>query len=102
MTEFMTVAKLAELEGRELASFGVGGERIAIARAAGDYYAFGDTCTHLGCSLSEGRLEGKTVVCPCHGSQFDVTTGAVQHGPARRPVKSYAVRVQDGGLQVQL
>jgi nitrite reductase/ring-hydroxylating ferredoxin subunit len=102
MTEFTTIAQLDEVQGRELASFDFDGERIAIARAAGDYYAFGDTCTHLGCSLAEGKLEGTTVICPCHGSKFDVTTGAVQHGPAREAVKSYTVRVQDAALQVQL
>jgi len=102
MAEFTTIAKLDEVEGHELASFDSGGKRIAIARAAGDYYAFDDTCTHLGCSLAEGKLEGRTVICPCHGSRFDVITGAVQHGPAREPVKSYVVRVQDAAMQVQL
>lgn len=102
MAEFITIVQLDELEGRELASFDVGGERIAVARALDGYHAFGDTCTHLACSLAEGRLAGQTVICPCHGSKFDVTTGAVLHGPAREPVKSYGVRVQDGALQVEI
>jgi nitrite reductase/ring-hydroxylating ferredoxin subunit len=99
---FITVVKVDEFESQELAAFDVGAERIAIARVAGDYYAFGDTCTHLACSLAEGELEEQTVTCACHGSQFDVTTGAVLRGPAREPVKSYAVRVQDDALQVEL
>ena len=101
MAEFTTVGKVDELESRELAAFDLGAERVAIARVAGAYYAFGDTCTHLGCSLAEGELEEQTVTCACHGSQFDVTTGAVLRGPAREPVKSYGVRVQDGALQVE-
>jgi len=101
MAEFTTVGKVDELDSRELAAFDLGAERVAIARVAGAYYAFGDTCTHLGCSLAEGELEEQTVTCACHGSQFDVTTGAVLRGPAREPVKSYGVRVQDGALQVE-
>ena len=101
MAEFTTVGKVDELDSRELAAFDLGAERVAISRVAGAYYAFGDTCTHLGCSLAEGELEEQTVTCACHGSQFDVTTGAVLRGPAREPVKSYGVRVQDGALQVE-
>jgi nitrite reductase/ring-hydroxylating ferredoxin subunit len=102
MAEFIHVVRVDELEGRELASFGVSTERIAVAHVDGEYYAFGDTCTHLACSLAEGELEGQTVTCPCHGSQFDVTSGAVLRGPALQPVRSYGARVQDGALQVEL
>ena len=98
MAEFTTVGKVDELDSRELAAFDLGAERVAIARVAGAYYAFGDTCTHLGCSLAEGELEEQTVTCACHGSQFDVTTGAVLRGPAQRPVRSRAVRVEGDDL----
>lgn len=66
-----------------------GDHRIAIANVDGVLFAFDDTCTHRGCSLSQGSLEGATVTCPCHGSQFDVTTGEVKRGPATRPVALY-------------
>jgi nitrite reductase/ring-hydroxylating ferredoxin subunit len=48
----------------------------------------------MGCSLANGELKGTTVTCACHGSQFDVTSGAVLRGPARKPVRSYAVQVE--------
>jgi len=101
MGEFV-VASLDELEGRELAAFAVSGNRIAIANSGDSYYAFGDTCTHEGCSLADGRLEGTTVTCPCHGSQFNVTTGEVLRGPAREAVPSYPVRLEDNALQVEV
>ena len=53
------------------------GTQVAIANVDGVFYAFGDNCTHAQCSLAEGDLEGTSVFCPCHGSVFDVTTGAV-------------------------
>jgi nitrite reductase/ring-hydroxylating ferredoxin subunit len=76
--------------------------KVAVARVDGAYYAFSDICTHLRCSLSEGDLDGTTVTCICHGSQFDVTTGDVLHGPAERPVEVYTVRVQGDDLVADL
>jgi nitrite reductase/ring-hydroxylating ferredoxin subunit len=100
MGEF-TVTRLEELGDRELAAYDVSGKRIAIAMVGDAFYAFGDTCTHQGCSLAEGQLEGTTVTCPCHGSEFNVTTGEVVHGPAQEPVRSYPVRLENGALRVE-
>ena len=98
----VTVTALEQLGNRELASFDVSGNRIAIARVGGALYGFGDTCTHQGCSLANGDLEATIVTCPCHGSQFDVTTGEVVRGPAREPVRSYPVRLEGSALQVEV
>jgi 3-phenylpropionate/trans-cinnamate dioxygenase ferredoxin component len=98
----LTVTVLEQLGDRELAAFGVSGDRLAIATVDDAFYAFGDTCTHLGCSLADGDLEGTTVTCPCHGSQFDVTTGDVVRGPAREPVRSYPVRLEGDALRVEV
>jgi nitrite reductase/ring-hydroxylating ferredoxin subunit len=51
-------------------------------------------CTHREGPLNEGRLDGSTVTCPWHGSQFNVCTGAVLRGPATEPVKAYRVLVE--------
>ena len=101
MAEF-TVTALDQLGSRELAAFAVAGTPIAIASVGATFYAFGDTCTHQRCSLAEGSLDGTTVTCPCHGSQFNVTTGDVLHGPAREPVRSYPVRLESGTLRVEV
>jgi 3-phenylpropionate/trans-cinnamate dioxygenase ferredoxin subunit len=74
--------------------FDLAGTKINVASAGGSLYAFDDTCTHAGCSLAKGKLDGTTVTCPCHGSQFDVTSGAVLRGPAGRPVRSRSVKVE--------
>lgn len=101
MATFVTVASTGGIPEGELAAFDVNGVRVALTQTGGTYYAFGDTCTHQQCSLAEGDVDGTTVTCPCHGSQFDVTTGAVRRGPARDPVASYAVRVEGDALQVE-
>jgi 3-phenylpropionate/trans-cinnamate dioxygenase ferredoxin subunit len=102
MQQLTTITAIDELGERELAAFPVTGKRIAIAKVGDAFYAFGDICTHQGCSLAEGQLDGTTVTCPCHGSEFDVTTGEVLRGPAHEPVQSYPVRIEDGLLQVEV
>lgn len=79
----------------------VDGTKVNIASALGNLYAFDDTCTHMGCSLAKGKLDGTTLTCPCHGSQFDVTSGSVLRGPAQRPVRSRSVQVQGDDLLVE-
>lgn len=79
----------------------VAGTKVNVANADGQLYAFDDTCTHQGCSLAKGELDGTTVTCPCHGSEFEVTSGAVLRGPAQRPVRSRAVQVQGEDLLVE-
>ena len=74
--------------------FDVSGTSVNVVNADGQLYAFDDTCTHMGCSLANGELDGTTVTCACHGSQFDVTSGAVLRGPARRPVRSRTVQIE--------
>jgi len=82
--------------------FKAGETRIAVANMAGTFYAIGDRCTHKGCSLSKGRLEGEVVTCPCHGSRFNVKTGAVVRGPAEEPEPVYPVTIEGDGIWVEV
>jgi len=66
----------------------------------GELYAIDDTCTHQDASLADGWLEGCEVECPLHASRFDLRTGAVDVPPAKRPVRTHAVSVIDGVIQV--
>jgi nitrite reductase/ring-hydroxylating ferredoxin subunit len=100
MSEFVTVSRVADLAEGQMRAFEVAGRRVTVARVGGTLHAFDDTCTHRQCSLAEGDLDEATVTCPCHGSQFDVSTGAVLNPPATEPVGTYPVRVEGDALQV--
>lgn len=79
--------------------------RISVARVAGQLYAFDDLCTCAEpphCPLSAGRLDGGTIMCQCHGSLFDLATGAVLRGPTATGLVTYPVRVADGRILVQV
>ena len=95
------VSAATKFSDGEMRIFDVDGAKVSVAAAGGHLYAFDDACTHMGCSLGEGKLEGTTVTCPCHGSQFDVTSGAVIRGPAHRPVRSRSVEVDGDELQIE-
>jgi nitrite reductase/ring-hydroxylating ferredoxin subunit len=66
----------------------------AVFNVAGSFCATQAKCTHRGGPLNEGKLDGSTVTCPWHGSQYNVCTGAVLRGPAAEPVKTYRVIVE--------
>jgi nitrite reductase/ring-hydroxylating ferredoxin subunit len=98
---FIVVSRADDLKEGAMQAFKVLDTKVAVANVAGTLYAFGDTCTHLQCSLAEGELEETTVTCRCHGSRFDVGSGAVLQGPAREPVKTFETQVEDGTLKIR-
>ena len=77
--------------------------RISVARVGDRLYAFDDlcTCAERACPLSGGLLTGTAIMCQCHGSRFDVTSGAVITGPATEPLKVYEVREARDGIQIR-
>lgn len=73
------------------------GPAIVLTRtASGDLHAFSAVCTHQGCTVA--AVGNGTIDCPCHGSRFDATTGAVRAGPASRPLPPVAVTVRSGNV----
>lgn len=82
-------------EPGEMMSVDVGGTVVAVANINGELHAFDDTCTHKECPLSEGRLAGLSVICPCHQSRFDLRTGEPLNGPAEKSIRIRGIR-QDG------
>lgn len=90
------VARLAELlEGQPKVVY-VSGEQVALFHVGGRVYAIGNRCSHANGPLAEGHLDGATVTCPWHDSQFDLATGRPLRTPAQQPVATYQVRVDDG------
>jgi len=100
MSEFVRVAGADEIPSGRIKLVDVNGERIAVANAAGTFYAFSDECTHDGGPLSEGDLEGELVTCPWHFSRFNVRTGEIVDSPAEEVIIVYELKVEDGDVYV--
>ena len=104
--EFGVAARSSDVREGQLArgEVAVGGEKrpVVLFRRAGQVYAIGGVCSHLGGPLAEGRLiEARCVECPWHGSRFDLTDGRVVQGPAAFSQPVYETRERDGNVEVR-
>ena len=75
---------------------------VLLLRDGGQIFALHDRCSHRGCSLSEGEVEGDEIVCGCHGSRFDRRDGSVRQGPATAPQPAYQTREREGIVEIRL
>jgi nitrite reductase/ring-hydroxylating ferredoxin subunit/uncharacterized membrane protein len=74
---------------------------VLLVRAHGSLYALHDRCSHRGCSLADGELDGLEVVCACHGSRFDLRDGSVKQGPATAPQPAFETREREGKVEIR-
>jgi nitrite reductase/ring-hydroxylating ferredoxin subunit len=102
MGEFVTVGQSSEVGEDDMKVFDVAGNAVAVARVDDTLYAFSDICTHRQCNLMPDGLDGTEIECECHGSVFDITSGAVVNPPAPEPIATFEVREEGSDLQVSL
>ncbi|HLF29340.1 MAG TPA: non-heme iron oxygenase ferredoxin subunit [Anaerolineae bacterium] len=100
MAEFVTVAKTAEIAPGTVKVISVDGVPMGIANVDGEFYAFGDVCTHDDGPVAEGELDEYQIECPRHGARFDIRTGAVKRLPAPAPIPVFPLRVEGDEIQV--
>ena len=97
------VGKTSEIPPGKLSKVSSDEKDILIANIDGNYFALDDTCSHAGASLSEGKLEGCTIICGWHGAQFDCRNGKLVKFPAKiNDLKSYNVVVESDELYVEV
>ncbi|MDN5750629.1 MAG: Rieske (2Fe-2S) protein, partial [Pseudonocardia sp.] len=77
------------------------GAPLLLVRRGDGIHAVHDRCSHRGCLLSEGDVDGNVVTCPCHGSRFDVRDGTLLRGPATVDQPAFDVRETDGKVEVR-
>ena len=96
------LASTADLKANQMKEVTANGTSILLVNVDGAFYAIGNKCTHRGCSLSKGTLSGDTLKCACHGSVFNVKTGEVVHGPAKKPEPKYELQISGDEILVNL
>jgi nitrite reductase/ring-hydroxylating ferredoxin subunit len=79
-----------------------GGKRLAIFHIGERFFAIDNICTHHRMRLSDGPVQGTIVTCRTHGARFNVETGAVVRGPARKPVRTYPVSLVGDTVEVEV
>jgi nitrite reductase/ring-hydroxylating ferredoxin subunit/uncharacterized membrane protein len=80
----------------------VKGVAIAIAKRNGNVHAFQDFCTHRYGPLSEGHFCDGKIVCPWHGSAFDMSSGKVADGPAKVDLRTFRTEIREGMVYVEV
>ena len=101
MSDWITVAKVGELEPGARKIIDVDGSQIVVFNLEGKYYAIEDVCTHDGGQLTGGEVEGDQIVCPRHGARFCIRTGAALTAPAYEATATFPVRIENGEIQVR-
>ena len=78
------------------------GISLALFNINGKIYCIQGKCSHSGGPLCQGKVDGKIVTCPWHGSKFDVVNGKLKIGPAVKDVKNYKVKIEGEDILVDL
>lgn len=99
---WQVAAKLDELGEDEVLGVVVEGQPLALYKIGGRVYATHNICTHEHALLSDGYIEGDCIECPLHQARFHIPTGEVRAAPATEPIKTYAVKVEDGQILVDI
>ena len=105
--KYVKATQTAELKAGGKMKVTLEGRDILITNIQNSYYAVDNTCPHMGGSLFDGKLDGNNIVCPKHGSVFDVTTGKVVHGGKMlfisvkvHDLQSYPVKIEGSDLLI--
>ena len=103
------ISTVDEISKGEMKSFIIKDKEILIVNVGGKYYAIDNRCSHMGGNLSEGTLEGDIVVCPRHGSRFNVRTGEADKGPKilvirlkTKNLNIYPLKIQENDIMIKV
>jgi nitrite reductase/ring-hydroxylating ferredoxin subunit/uncharacterized membrane protein len=99
--QFVAVLPEASLTDGELTRAMYQGTPILLVRRGDRLFAMSETCSHFSGPLSEGKLEGDSVVCPYHFSRFALEDGRILDGPAVHPQPCLKVRLRNGQIEVR-
>lgn len=105
MSQFVKVCNLSDLpngQGRQFDVEAAGAYTLALFQIDGAVYALDDTCPHRGGPLSDGDVQDCIVSCPWHNARFDLRNGAALGPLTTTAVRTYATRIVDGVVEVEL
>jgi 3-phenylpropionate/trans-cinnamate dioxygenase ferredoxin component len=98
------VAPVDELPPGSVKIVQAGSVAVGVFNLDGEYCAIEDRCSHDDGPLAEGEFdpEERVVICPRHGSKFDICSGRPLGLPAYQPVDTFPVVVEDGWVKVDV
>ncbi|MGC8521498.1 MAG: non-heme iron oxygenase ferredoxin subunit [Steroidobacteraceae bacterium] len=79
----------------------LGGRAVLVVRCGEELHAVDDLCTHDGEALEGAEVESCQIICPRHGARFCLRTGEALTPPAYEPLRTYAVRIENGRILIE-
>jgi 3-phenylpropionate/trans-cinnamate dioxygenase ferredoxin subunit len=95
------VAAEAEIQDGELVLTQVGGLPVVVINSGGQWFALAGRCTHEDWELGDAFVFDGALICPMHGSRFDLSSGAVLDPPAVDPLEVFELRVVEHRIEVR-
>ena len=102
MSEFIPVAKVADIPDPGKMLVEVDDRLVVIFHVGGSVYCLEDVCTHDGGTLGDGDLEEHQIACPRHGAKFDIRDGKAITMPATEGTVAHEARIEGDQVQVRI
>ena len=94
------MAEKDDFAGREMIQVEIDDEPVALIQLKDGIYALHDICSHAEAYLTDGEVEGTSVLCPLHGAKFDIKSGENLTLPAVTPVEKYDVKLDGNDIYI--
>lgn len=102
MPSFHRAFPLSDLPAGTAKSIEIEGKSVLLCNDRDTIYAVSNICSHADEKLECGRMRGGWIACPVHGARFDLATGRAMNPPATQPIATYASRVVDDWIEVEV
>jgi 3-phenylpropionate/trans-cinnamate dioxygenase ferredoxin component len=96
------VGPAADIEEEDVMQFDHDEETYAIYHSVDGFFASDGLCTHEEQHLADGIVIDNVIECPLHQGRFDVRTGEAKSAPVCVDLKTYALRIEDGIIYIQI
>ena len=78
------------------------GKEVLVAKTSAGIFAVDNMCSHAAERLANGKLKGFKLFCPLHGAAFDIRDGSALSRPAKKPLATYGVRLENGEIYLSV
>jgi naphthalene 1,2-dioxygenase system ferredoxin subunit len=100
--QWMRIIELADVPTDDVIAVQAGGKELAVYGVDGEVFATDNVCTHGHARLCDGFLEGHEIECPLHQGRFDIRNGRAMCEPLTSDIQVYPIRIEDGGVFVEV
>jgi naphthalene 1,2-dioxygenase ferredoxin component len=100
--QWMKIIELVEVPADDVVAVRAGDKELAIYGVGGEVFATDNICTHGHARLCDGFVEGHEIECPLHQGRFDIRNGKAMCEPLTADIQTYAVKIEDGSVFVEI